>query len=548
MFERYPSDNDLFLQREDSVHEKRYWLKVTDACNNNCVFCLDADKRQQNRFEDFDTVAMKMRQAYHEGNQRLIISGGEASIHPRFLDIVQQGRDVGFCAIQTITNGRMFSYKRFADRAVSLGLSEVTFSIHGHTPELHDSQTRAEGSFLQAVRGIRNVLATGDCIVNIDVVVSRYNFRFLDAIIEKFTKLGIYEYDLLHVVPFGNAYLNRDSLFFEFEEAAEDIKRAFSLSKNERPPYHIWSNRFPPQYLEGNEALIQSPHKLYDEIYGRQEMFDRLCSGIEPTCFPQQCGRCFIRALCGKIQHHVACCADLSSIEHLSTTSIDDEFKDFLLDTDCLVSLRMPLTSAATDILKSGRRLRDLELECLDGTPGTLLNSLEIDPSCVTLKWRRLDASQLERVVEYNVGRNVFVLSDDVATTLLAHPHLIEAARGVEFQIPTYERRSDALGGYRNVAEICERHREVQVRNGPPCLFSQSKYDRRQWCHFDVIRDAPQLHWDKLVHRFIMDDYFVRSGRCLACLHSEDCDGLHINHVRSHGFRELNPVRKGQTS
>jgi MoaA/NifB/PqqE/SkfB family radical SAM enzyme len=45
----------------------------------------------------------------------------------------------GYPKIQTVTNGRMFSYPEFLHRCVDAGLSEITFSINGTNAKIHDA-------------------------------------------------------------------------------------------------------------------------------------------------------------------------------------------------------------------------------------------------------------------------------------------------------------------------------------------------------------------------------------------------------------------------
>ena len=72
------------------------------------------------------------------GRERLILSGGEASVHPDFVELIRYGREVGYEWIQTVTNGMMFAYKGFARACAKAGLDEATVSMHGHTARLQD--------------------------------------------------------------------------------------------------------------------------------------------------------------------------------------------------------------------------------------------------------------------------------------------------------------------------------------------------------------------------------------------------------------------------
>jgi len=65
-------------------------------------------------------------------------------------------------------------------------------------------------------------------------------------------------------MPFGNAMKNKDILFYDIGSNIENINKGFDIAKKYGAV--LWTNRFPPQYLENNEDLIQDPYKLFDEV------------------------------------------------------------------------------------------------------------------------------------------------------------------------------------------------------------------------------------------------------------------------------------------
>ena len=191
----------------------------------------------------------------------------------------------------------MFAYPEFLRQAVKSGLLEITFSMHGHTSKLHDRQTQISGSFQQSLTGLINALKIKNLIISVDIVINKINVKHLADILKFFINLGVYEFDLLQIIPFGRAWDNRDRVFYNLDNYHTHLKQAFQLSKN--PNLHIWTNRFPPKYLEGFEDLIQHPVKLYDEIGGRRDMFDEfLNNGKKVDCRGERCSYCFLENFC----------------------------------------------------------------------------------------------------------------------------------------------------------------------------------------------------------------------------------------------------------
>jgi len=287
------------IEREQAAWEKRHWVRLTFACNNRCLFCLDSDV-QTGRVLDAGRLREDLKRGIEKGAERLILSGGEPSIHPEYLELIGYGRKLGYTWIQTITNGRMFAYRKFTAKAVEAGLNEATLSMHGHTPAIHDQLVGVEGAFRQSIQGMHNLLAEG-VVVSVDVVLNRLNLEELPDILEFFMDQGIGEFDLLWPVPFGRAWENRDRIIFDQTPPLGVLREAISRARSREAV--IWTNRLPPELLEGLEELIQDPHKFHDEIRGRREEFEEyLRTGREIPCRdPERCRLCFVEGFCDEL-------------------------------------------------------------------------------------------------------------------------------------------------------------------------------------------------------------------------------------------------------
>ncbi|NUO50180.1 MAG: radical SAM protein, partial [Polyangiaceae bacterium] len=286
------------LSHESAAHEKRNWVRLSYDCNNHCIFCLDSNAHDGTMREGRD-IKVQIVEGRKRGADRLILSGGEPTMHPNFLDFVLLGKRAGYPKVQTVTNGRMFQYPDFLNRAADNGLDEITFSLHGHTAKLHDALVGTPGAFEEEVAGLKAALASGRFIVNVDIVINKRNVKHLPEMLETFIAWGVREFDLLHVIPFGNAWTEaREHLFYDLEENLPYLQKAFAFAR--RPDVHVWLNRFPPPYTEGFEDLIQDPYKLNDEVRGRREEFDRYLSlGEKLSCRePDRCKVCYLQSLC----------------------------------------------------------------------------------------------------------------------------------------------------------------------------------------------------------------------------------------------------------
>ena len=133
---------------------------LTFDCNDRCVFCLDSDTHD-GQMRDADEVKRQILDGRKKGATRLILSGGEPTIHPRYVDFVKLGKMAGYRKVQTVTNGRLFSYPEFLTACLDAGLNEITFSIHGPNARVHDALVGTKGAYEQEMKGLRGALASG---------------------------------------------------------------------------------------------------------------------------------------------------------------------------------------------------------------------------------------------------------------------------------------------------------------------------------------------------------------------------------------------------
>jgi MoaA/NifB/PqqE/SkfB family radical SAM enzyme len=336
---RRPLAEDM-LERERVANRAKHWVRLATACNSHCLFCLDSDTPR-----DLIVPAGEVRRELRRGREELgaakvILSGGEASLHPDFAALVAYARSIGYERVQTVTNGWRWAERPFYEAAVRAGLGEITFSLHGNTEELHDRLTQHPGSFRRLVKALVRAVRDPRVIANVDVVVNRQNVAVLDRIVELAISLGVTEFDLLHVIPQASAYENREAMFYDPREQLPVLHKVFRL--NRHPGFVIWTNRFPVSYLEGMEDLIQDPHKMLDEVNGRRFQVRRyLDEGIPLDCRQRErCVHCFIEPFCTTMDRVVRSLhrgpAGVPGSEQpfgdVETTQLDAERAAWLLD------------------------------------------------------------------------------------------------------------------------------------------------------------------------------------------------------------------------
>ena len=80
---------DEMLHREQIANRKKHWVRAVTACNSKCLFCLDADT-PRNVYLEEEVVKADLRRGREELDaDKVIISGGEASLHPLFPEFIR---------------------------------------------------------------------------------------------------------------------------------------------------------------------------------------------------------------------------------------------------------------------------------------------------------------------------------------------------------------------------------------------------------------------------------------------------------------------------
>jgi len=134
-------------------------LAMTYDCNNDCPHCYnEADRLALGLLPASDWFAI-VDVLHRAGVPHLIFTGGEATLHPDLLEVIQYADQRGHvCGLNT--NGRRMAHREYAEQLAAAGLNHVQITLGSHRPDVHDRMMHAH-AFTQTVRGIENALAAG---------------------------------------------------------------------------------------------------------------------------------------------------------------------------------------------------------------------------------------------------------------------------------------------------------------------------------------------------------------------------------------------------
>jgi len=540
------------LARERVANVRKHWVRLVTACNSRCVFCLDTDTPRGVYLPEDEVHRELIRGRNELKADKVILSGGEGSIHPKFVEFIGFAKSLGYSRIQTVTNGVMLSKKEFYNAAVEAGLGEITYSLHGHTPELHDRLTATPGAFHKLMKGMMRAIREGRIIVNVDVCINKQNVPYIDQIVDLCLQVGVREFDLLHVIPQGVAFENRKDLFYDPVEHLPRLQKVFSL--NRHPGVVIWTNRFPLEFLEGLEDLIQDPHKMLDEVNGRRFQVRRyLDEGRPLECRDiERCQYCFIESFCTSADRVIA-------RQNASTWDV------WWIGTPTGAA---DTAGLSRETLPYGARMVGLQVDDLtdlEHLPVPLDVGIYVKPDRVSrMVERAIVGNRLVVVAREAAHLDVLLadaaLSDEVsveielnqstAPWLLANrERLATLLDRITLRQPSYEFMKDAVEhDVRRPQEFfTELALPIRVSGLPACMTPGAQLSeplavlRRSM--FDT--DTGRLNTRELARAHVVDGYFGKSLRCRDCRVNDRCEGAHINFIRDQGFAQMEPLREG---
>ncbi len=210
-------------------------LDINYNCNNRCIFCYAGDLEDcapPKSFEEvektFDSIIKKA-----EGVR---ILGGEVTLRPDFFRVISLAKNKGFEMVEIISKGRYFAKPGFAQKAVKAGMTGIIISVHGHTAKIHDFLTGTPGSFDETIKGIKELikLYQGGNLpkLNVNLVITRNNYRYLPAMAKFFIELGVPSIIFSSLKILGRGFKNKDKLVISYTEMLPRLKKMIKQVDN----------------------------------------------------------------------------------------------------------------------------------------------------------------------------------------------------------------------------------------------------------------------------------------------------------------------------
>ncbi|MFH1531180.1 MAG: radical SAM protein [Pseudomonadota bacterium] len=224
---------------------ERLHVDIGSFCNNNCLFCMEDDRRgRASRVGSITPAVVRRILEANVFREEVVFVSGEPTLNPHFLEYVRQAKVLGYRSVGVISNGRRFAYEPFTKGAVLRGLNHVIISLHGGNARIHDALVRAPGAFDQARDGILHLSALkrrgAPLRIHSSTVLNTRNAKVevLTELVD-FLRQHVDQMVFNIMQPFGRGLRHLDRLMLRYTEMGQVLGRFFAESGLEDLPIYL---------------------------------------------------------------------------------------------------------------------------------------------------------------------------------------------------------------------------------------------------------------------------------------------------------------------
>lgn len=217
-------------------------LALTYRCQNDCPHCYVGRAKG---FPEMSTEQWKrvLDRCWELGIPHVTFTGGEATLRPDLVELIQYAQDVGMVTgLQT--NGRRLRDAAYLDQLLRAGLDHIQITLESHDPTIHDRMVGVEGAWQETVDGIKATVAA-DVYMMTNTTMTTENVGGIEDTISFLASLGVPTFGCNSLIYSGSAVAVGSGI------AEGDLQPILERVKRATEGHHmrlIWYT--PTQYCE----------------------------------------------------------------------------------------------------------------------------------------------------------------------------------------------------------------------------------------------------------------------------------------------------------
>jgi len=214
---------------------KHIEINIGKACNNNCRFCNNVIERPSDlKFVEFKYVKKQLDLYIKKGFNSVGFLGGEFTVHPEAIKIIDYAKKNGFNYIYIVSNGRSYKNANLVKNFIDLGVTRFLVSFHSSDRDLENYLTNRNDAYDEQIAGIKNLVINSKFIqesISINIVINKLNYKYLISTILDLYKIGIRDFRLNYICLRGRAWDNAQEFNIKFSEFLVEMRRIILLAE-----------------------------------------------------------------------------------------------------------------------------------------------------------------------------------------------------------------------------------------------------------------------------------------------------------------------------
>ncbi len=233
-----------------------------------------------------------------QGATEIGYTGGEPTVHRRFVEIVAHARELGFKHQAMSTNGIKLKSRDFCHALLEAGMTAIDFSVHGHTDEMHDALVGRKGALSairEAVGHLRELRGSAPIHLSATTVLTSSNHQHLRKIMEMLEEIGLESKRIKHAFE---GILHVDSVREQVAPYEDVIPSLIDALDYLATQPHGFQVTHIPLCLLGDHAVFSSDfeRRVATIVFGDHELEGDPAQHVRSDI--EACGRCALAACC----------------------------------------------------------------------------------------------------------------------------------------------------------------------------------------------------------------------------------------------------------
>ena len=235
----YLSDGDVIAVHPNGTvrtlyrrHSDHNFIMMTAQCNSFCLMCSQPPILNN----DFDRITEHLRliELIDPETEQLGITGGEPTLFKDdFLRVISYSKEkLPRTRLHVLTNGRMFYYRRFAEKLSAIEHPNLMLGIpvYSDIDSQHDYIVQAKGAFDETVSGL-NHLAMYNVPIEIRVVLHHQTISRLPQLAEFIARNSPFadHVALMGLEMFGFVHRNFKQIWIDPYDYQKQLKEAVEI-------------------------------------------------------------------------------------------------------------------------------------------------------------------------------------------------------------------------------------------------------------------------------------------------------------------------------